>query len=324
VSAGRRLAAAALALAAAAQPASGSEPRYRQRLVLPVADDAIGYGHCVTADVHTGEVFVCDPRTNRILIFDADGFFDFQIPGGDEFSSAEDVAVDPDGLLLVLGVRGGRRALVELDFDGVFRRELPLVGLPAGAPPPRLTSIALGPAGDRIYAVDAANRTLWLIDRDGLVVGSADLGAGLRPRDLPDLALGHVDAYGETVLVAVPSGGEILLFDRDGKARGRTGRKGGARCQLGYPTAAALDARGELWILDQQRMLLLRWRVEGDRCLSEHIGIGDAPGYLYYPYDLALDARGRLYIAQSYDGRVQAYDGLPPASGGTEAATDRR
>jgi len=310
----RRLRIAAALLASlctvAPQAASAGAPRFLQQLVLPVARDQIGYGHCVTADATTGEVFVCDPRLNRILIFDADGFFDFQIPGGDDFGAPEDVAIDPRGYIVVLGSRPGGRTPVELDFDGTFIRVVPLHGLPENAAPPNLVSIALSPAGDRLYAVDGANNRMWVADRDGAVEGSADLAAGLSPEDLEDLAFGHVDAYGDRVLVAVPSGGEILIFGLDGSPRGHVGIKGGAPCQLGYPTAAALDAGGDVWIVDQQRMFLSHWRVEGNRCLAEHLGIGAAPGYLNYPFDLSLDPRGRVYIAQSYEGRVQAYTGL--------------
>jgi hypothetical protein len=60
-------------------------------------------------------------------------------------------------------------------------------------------------------------------------------------------------------------------------------------------------------------MIVARWQVEGNRCLSEHIGLGDAPGYLFFPYDLALDQQGRFYVAQSADGRVQVFEGLGAA-----------
>lgn len=308
--------------AARAEPAR--TPRFLQQLLLPVAGDQIGFAHCVTADATTGEVFVCDPRRNRILIFDADGFFDFQIPGGEGFSSPEDVAVDPSGRIVVLGTHERRRMPIELDFDGAFLRALPLRGLPEDGDPPKLVSIALSPVGDRLYAIDGANNRLWIADRDGSLVAAADLAVGESPEDLEDLAFGHVDVYGERVLVTVPSGGQVLIFGLDGAPRGHAGLKGGARCQLGYPTAAALDGQGDLWIVDQQRMILSRWRIEGNRCLAEHLGIGAAPGYLYFPYDLALDPRGRAYIAQSYGGRVQVYTGLgaEPAPGLEQPAPD--
>jgi len=80
--------------------------------------------------------------------------------------------------------------------------------------------------------------------------------------------------------------------------------------------AAAVDVDGNLAIIDQRRMLILRWSGGEDRCLGEFYGLGAAPGYLYYPMDIALDPEGRAYVSQGYEGRVQVYGGLPAAARG--------
>ena len=302
-----------LAVCGCVEIAGAQEPVYLQRLRLPVLRDDIGFGHAVTVDTHTGEIFVCDPRTNRILIFDRDGYFSYQILGGEEFSAPQDIAVDPDGLLLVIANRGERRTPLELDFDGTFRREIRLIGLPEGLGPPRFTSIALADDGERVFLVDDANERVWISDRDGKILGSADPNPDSGGDTARDLFLGHIDVYGDTALLAVASEGEIRRFDLDGRLKGSVGAKGTAPCQLGRPTAAALTDGDELLVIDQQRMLLSRWSVSGNRCLGEYIGFGSAPGYLYYPFDLALDARGRFYIGQSWDGRVQVFEGMGAA-----------
>ncbi len=300
-----------------ATTAHSQAPEYVQRLTLPVAQDDIGYGQSVTVDHHTGEIFVSDSRTNRILIFDQDGFFKFQILGGTEFSGPRDLAVDPEGLILVLGSRGGRALPIELDFDGVFRREVPIVGADAELSQPRLNSIALSPDGARLFLIDDANLRLLIADREGQLTESIDLGANFDEKSRIDVFVGQVDVYGDRVLVPITSHGEVRKFDLEGRQVDSIGLKGTGRCELGRPTAAALTDENEYLIVDQQRMLLLRWSAKGNRCLGEYIGIGDAPGYLYYPFDVALDANGRLYIAQTYDGRVQVYEGLDGAFGST-------
>lgn len=294
--------------------AAGAEgPAYLRRLEMPVRRDTIGYPRGVTADPHTEEVFVCDTRNNRILIFDGEGRFLFQISGGDIFSAPSDLAIDPDGFLVVVANHQRRSALIELDFDGLFLGEILLTGLPADLAEPRLQSVALSPEGDRIYALDTVNLRLWITDRDGAIVGSVDLAADYSEKDRQDLILGHVDVYGETVLVAVTSEGQIASYELDGTARSRVGEPGTAPCKLGRPVAAALADNGELVIVDKQRMVILRWNAEGDRCLGEYYGLGNRPGYLYFPMDLALDGAGQLYVTQGYQGRVQMYEGLAPA-----------
>jgi hypothetical protein len=128
-----------------------------------------------------------------------------------------------------------------------------------------------------------------------------------------------VDVYGETVLVALASSYQVRLFDLDGNPRKSLGMRGTAPCTLAFPTAAALAGDDELVIVDQQRMLVLRWSISSNRCLGEYIGLGDAPGYLYYPMDIALDRSGQLFVSQGYEGRVQMYRGMTPAAGPSAA-----
>lgn len=308
------LVAAAAVAAQAPDPASPGRPVYSHRLDLPVAADALASSESVTADPVTGEVFVCDARKNRIVIFDAEGTYRYQIPGGDAFAYPRDLAVDPDGRLVVLADRDGHAAVLELDFDGLFLSEVGLTGLPEGAAPPNPISLALSPAGDRIYLVDPENLALWIARRDGAVVGSVDLGKGLETeQERRDRFLGRVDVYGDRVLVAVPSEGQVWIYGLDGELRGRLGSKGTSRCQLAAANAAALTADGHAVVLDQQKMTLTVWALSGNRCLGQHYGIGAAPGFLYFPQDLALDPRGRAYVTQGFEGRVQVYEGLSPA-----------
>lgn len=290
-------------------------PVYSHRLDLPVAADALVSSDAVTADRVTGEVFVCDARRNRIVIFDAEGTFRYQIPGGDTFGYPRDLAVDPDGRLVVLANHGGHTAVVELDFDGLFLGEVMLSGLPEEAVPPNLVSLALSPSGDRIYLADVENLALWIADREGSVVGSVDLAKGLGEQERRDRFLGRVDVYGDRVLLAVPSEGQVWQYSLDGELRGRLGSKGTGRCLLASPNAAALTEDGGAVVLDQQKMMITTWVLSGNRCLAQHYGIGAAPGFLYFPSDLSLDAQGRVYVTQGFQGRVQVYDGLAHARG---------
>jgi hypothetical protein len=293
---------------------TAEEPTFVRRLALPVADDAIGYPRGVTADPHTGEVFVCDTRGNRILVFDSEGLFVYEIPGGDVFTAPRDVAVDPEGYLVTVAGHDQRQAILELDFDGLFIREVVLSGLPEDVAEPHVRSLALSTAGDRIYALDSRNNRLWITSRDGEVVKAVDLAGEYSTDAARDLILGHVDVYGDTVLVAIPSFSEVRAFDRDGQPTGSVSKPGTAPCTLAFPTAAALAEDGSLLIVDRQRMVVLRWSIETNRCLGEHLGIGASPGFLYYPMDLALDQSGQMYIAQGYEGRVQMYEGMTPAT----------
>ncbi len=322
-----------LALAGAALDAVPSlgqdaEPEgiaYAARLRMPSRLDDLGYSRAVAADLHTGEIFVCDSRRQRIVIFDRQGLFLYQIPGGEVFRAPLDLAVDPQGYILLLANHQGREALLRLDFDGRPLGEVEISGWPEIVPP-RLVSLALSPAGDRLYLVDEANQRLWLADYApeaangsrplGVITGSVDLAAeaDVSIEEAREYRLGHVDVYGDTVLVAMPNLGSVRLFGQDGEPRGRVGIKGTAPCQTAFPVAAALGADGNVVVLDWQRMLFMVWNPATNRCLGQTSGIGNAPGYLYQPSDLALDAEGRIYVSQGFEGRVQVFTGGSPAA----------
>lgn len=301
-----------LGAVARAQPPGSIPPLYAQRLRMPVRGDDFTQPRAVVADLHTGEVFVCDTLRNRIVIFDEEGRFRYQIPGGSAFQSPIDLAVDSEGYLFVLSQVSAEVTL--LDFDGRFIRRVSLSGLPQDAESPRFSSLAISPSGESLYLMDPENDRLWMIDRDGEVQGSIDMTVGRMQEEIDQLRYGHVDVYADTVLVPIPTDGLVHLFDLEGHARGTVGDQGSAECQTMFPAAAALDDQGRVIILDQQRALFMTWDLARGACLSEHYGFGNAPGAFYQPSDLALDAGGRLYVSQGFEGRVQVYVGAQPAS----------
>jgi len=308
----RRLAG-TLLVAAFAGGAAAQAPSYVGRLSPPTRDDLIGYARGVTADLETGEVFVCDSRKNRILIFDSEGRFDYEIQGGRNFSAPRDLAVDPEGFLLVVANRNRKNSVVELDFDGLFIREIRLSGLPEGVGEPVVLSVALTTPGDTLYVLDQGNLRVWISDRDGHVLGSIDLAEGLNEKERFNVILSKIDVYGDSLLLAMPMAGAIRLYDLDGTPRGRVGTKGTAECKVAFPSAAALDTEGNVVIVDRQRMMIMRWSQD-NRCLGDYYGPGVGMGYLYYPLDVSLDRSGRLYISQGLNGWVQVYEGLVPAA----------
>jgi len=290
-------------------------PVYSDRLIMPVAEDDIRHASSVTADPHTGEVFVTDTEGQRILIFDSAGLFRYQISGGGLFQAPQDVAIDPEGLILVLAYGGTPGSLFELDFDGLFLREITISNLPEGLRTPAIASMALAANGEDLLVLDGANSMLLFLSREGIFKHSVDLKEKLSERESRDLMLGTVKVYGDTVLVSMASLGQVWCFDLDGERCGAFGLKGTSPCKLGFPTAAALTADGKLIVVDQQRMIIQLWSVRENRCLGDYYGIGTAPGFFYFPFDLALDSKGRLYVAQGFEGRVQVYEGLAPAAG---------
>ena len=100
---------------------------YSRLLRLPSRSDVFGDPRAVTADRRTGEIFVADSRFHRVAIFDADGAFRYLFTGGDVWSAPVDIAVDPDGYVLLLATVGGktRPRLARLRRPAAGERESP-------------------------------------------------------------------------------------------------------------------------------------------------------------------------------------------------------
>lgn len=297
--------------------AAGEEdqPSYVYRLTPPVRGDEIGYAIAVTADLVTGEIFVCDSRRSRILIFDSDGLYRYQIRGGEVFSAPRDVAVDQDGYLFVLGHHVDERSLIQLDFDGMFMRKIEFSGNPVTeGVVSNLTSVAISPSGDRLYVVDSNRLEVLISDRDGVIERVIELATVPLAEARRDMIVGRVDVYGDRMLLGMPSEARVRVYDLDGNRLTSVGQLGSAPCHLTRPAAGALDAEGNVFVVDSQRMAVAGWAQDVNRCVGDYFRPGGGPGDLYYPVDIALDTMGKMYISQGYEGRVQVYEGFLPAA----------
>ena len=289
-------------------------PLYVQRIQMPLRGDAFRQPRAVVADLHADEVFVCDLFNNRVVIFDGQGLYSYEIPGGNTFRAPRDLAVGPQGHLYVLGIHAGAQRIIHLDFDGRLLGVLDFSGFPEGIRPPSFRSLTMTPSGDRFFLIDADNHRLWIADEQARIIESVDYEQGLTQEEIEDLVIGRVDVYDSTVLVAIPTWGQVMMYDLEGNSLGFVGRRGTTQCHLAFPHAAAMDTEGNVIVLDKQRALFMAWNPEENQCLGEYYGFGTLPGWFYQPDDIALDLQGRLYVSQGFEGRVQVYEGSEPAA----------
>ncbi len=98
----------------------------------------------------------------------------------------------------------------------------------------------------------------------------------------------------------------IARFDADGRWLGAFGTAAVEGGEFGMPKDVAVDPDGRIYVSDAQRDAVLVFRPDGT--LDYVLGApGEGPGRFTHPAGVAF-AAGRIYVADSYAGRVQAFD----------------
>lgn len=174
-------------------------------------------------------------------------------------------------------------------------------------------ALAVDPAG-RLYVADAGRDVVLQLDPHGTVqvaIGGPGTGdhaflapAGVDPTNglvlfVADAGNGRIVRLGRARQVldarAVPADAEAILAGRPASGR------------LGRPVAVASAPTGELFAVDAQAGVVLRWDARG--ALDRVIGGAEAGrGALRAPVALALAPDGRLLVADQGHAAVLVYD----------------
>jgi sugar lactone lactonase YvrE len=88
------------------------------------------------------------------------------------------------------------------------------------------------------------------------------------------------------------------------------GQKGDATGDFGLPKGVAVDAHGNIWVVDANFENVQAFSPEGQLLMvlgSE----GHDPGEFWLPAGAFIDARQRMWIADTYNRRVQVFELLP-------------
>ena len=162
--------------------------------------------------------------------------------------------------------------------------------------------IATGPKGD-VYIADRGNNRLQVFDALGQFERSlalAEEGAAVTPVDVA------VDARGRSLFVTANNSHRVLSFDRKGKLDAGWGGKGKEQGQFNYPATLALDAAGNVLVVDVMNFRVQVFDAEGT-ATAMFGALGAKPGTLVRPKGVAVDSGGRVFVSDSYMGVVQVF-----------------
>ena len=221
-----------------------------------------------------------NPSTGRPVAYRQDTAFPGKLPALG-MKSADSLAVDPDGNLLLGDGRSG--VALKVDPSGKVTARIPLANLQAVTAGRRGTPVL---AGGGMVIVGTQQRPLVRPDASS-------------PRPVKDLAGLAVDRDGR-VLVVDAKAGEVLLFGRglDFKAplhRTTSGRL--ADVKVGF------DNR--VYVLDSKEKSV---SVYADGKGIARLRLDEPPASISLPLDMAVDELGDLYLCDGAAGRVVVLD----------------
>src|SRR5229473_3384124 len=180
--------------------------------------------------------------------------------------------------------------------------------------------IALGPAGDKLYAADLSNRRIRMIAlKTGIISSIAGNGTDAVPSDG---AAAAESALQDPRAVASDSQGNVYILERRGnalrvvdqKAKIRTLIKpGSVTPDMNGPKHLCVDGQDNVIIADAENHLIRKYSprdgstvtIAGTGQKGDHVEPGDAlQTQLNRPHGVYVSPSGELYITDSYNNRI--------------------
>lgn len=202
------------------------------------------------------------------------------------------IAVASDGTLYIADT--AKNVVLCLDAS---RRQASVIDRPGGE---LLRSpVALAVSDDRLYVADSVTKTVYEFARpDGRLVRR--ITAGLeRPSGICVIR--------DRLYVADSAQHCLLVYDLEGHALFRIGRRGAGEGEFNFPTALAASPGGRLAVVDSLNFRVQILDVDGHPLLSLG-GAGDGTGHFSRPKGVAWDARENLYVTDVLFDNVQIFD----------------
>ena len=251
-------------------------------------------------DDTTGEVYVADPATRSIVIFNNFGMqvYDFDTS---EFGTVVDFVVDNEGSFLLLNYQnsGGLATLTKCNYRGEFVSRTEFKGLPpemeSSFSPNRLFY-----KNNRFYLASDAKMKVVITDINGIFQSSYDLASILKFDEKAVRA--GTGIFGLTVdndgriLFTIPSSFSVYIVSPDGTWTS-FGRRGSAPGKFNVVSGIAEDDKGNIYVTDKLKCAVIVF--DRDYNFKTEFGYrGFRKENLIVPNDLAVDKSGKIYVSQ--------------------------
>jgi sugar lactone lactonase YvrE len=204
------------------------------------------------------------------------------------------IQINSKGEIFVLD--GKKRRILRLTPAGEFKGYVDPQGLPSSpAMVPR--SFKIG-TNDTIYILDIFGERVIELSPDGKYQKHLEF-----PRDhgfLSDLA---VDSKGNLFLI---DSTQAVIFSSVKETKAFSSLTKNLRSYLNFPTSLATDARGRIYIVDENGGGIVILGQDGS-FMGRQLSMGWMDGLVYYPTQICVNEKGEIFIADRGNNRVQIF-----------------
>ena len=296
-----------LALIVSVRQAGAEEVKASFLYALSDATGTIPYNWVkLSADAAKHEVYVVNPSDLTIRVFNDQGMEVYSF--GDDLSLGyvSDLAVNEQGDMLILSVKGAMHALARGNYRGEPKGVIALKDFPPAYTEgfsPRTLAYRAG----HIYLVDKERMKVAVTDGEGRFETGYDLAPLLKVEEKKRLETGivgfSVDPQGN-LLFTVPTIFTAGVLSPDGKLK-TFGTKGSTPGRFNIVGGIAADDKGYIYVADTLRCVVMVF--DREFTFKTEFGYrGTEPENFIAPMDIvAMD--GRVYVTQSRSRGVSVF-----------------
>lgn len=296
-----------LAFTVSVRPVGAEEVKASFLYTLSDATGTIPYNWVkLSADHVKHEVYVVNPTDLTIRIFNDQGMEVYSF--GDDLSLGyvSDLAVDEQGDMLILSVKGAMHTLARGNYRGEPKGAIEFKDFPPAFTDgfsPRTLAYRAG----HIYLVDKERMKVAVTDGEGKFETGYDFAPLLKVDEKKRLETGivgfNIDPQGN-LLFTVPTTFTAGILSPDGKLR-TFGTKGSTPGKFNIVGGIAADDKGYIYVADTLRCVVMVF--DRDFTFKTEFGYrGTEPGNFIAPMEIvAMD--GRVYVTQSRSRGVSVY-----------------
>jgi DNA-binding beta-propeller fold protein YncE len=249
----------------------------------------------MSVDKKSGEIYVI--YENLLKVFNSAGMEIYHFGEDLDVGQILDVAVDPNGDLLVLAVKDSRETLIQCNYRGDPISRIELKNLPpdfSGFVATRLVC-----QGDSLYFASGEGMKIVITDLEGNFKRGYDLFSLL---ELTEKEKGSAEIFGFSVdgkgniLFTIPVLFKAFMLSNEGKVSW-FGKPGGAPGKFNIVSGIVRDSQGNFLVVDRLKSAIMTFDKEFN-FVTQFGFRGLKPENLIAPDDIAIDSNDRIYVTQ--------------------------